>query len=243
MSVHINADQGSIAETVLLPGDPKRAKYIAENLLENAVCYNEVRGMLGYTGYCNGHRVSVQSTGMGMPSAGIYIYELLNEYNVKNLVRIGTTGALKEHIKIGDLIVPLCVATDSAMFKPLSLSFNLPLSANAELLTKAILHSKDNNINVHFGSVLTSDTFYSENDEAINKLVEDYGVLAVEMETAILYQLSQKFKAKALSVLTVSDQIVTGEKADSLTREQKFMNMVNYALGIVTDTVNAQELA
>lgn len=232
MSIHINAKAGSIAETVLLPGDPRRAEFIAKNILEDAVCYNEVRGMLGFTGTYQGQRVSVQATGMGMPSAGIYIHELLNEYHVKKLVRIGTTGAYDTKIKVGDLILPLSVATDSAMFKPLSLSFNLPLVPDAELLIQAIEHSKKNQIKMHLGAVLTSDTFYTDESNR-QALIEDYGVLAVEMESAILFQLSKKFKAQALSVLTVSDHIVTGECADSLTREQKFMDMVYFALNAV----------
>lgn len=239
MSIHINALQGAIAETVLLPGDPQRAKYIAENILDNAICYNEVRGMLGYTGMYKGKKISVQGTGMGMPSAAIYITELLNDYQVKNLVRIGTTGGVSKDLSIGDMILPIACATDSAMLKPLSDDFNLALTPSSELLLNAIKQSQLQNTPLHLGSILTSDTFYA--DVNYRQAIYDQGILSVDMETAILYHLAQLHKAKALSILTVSDHIITGESADSQMREQGFMQMVYFALSVLSDELKKND--
>ncbi len=232
MSIHIGAKNGEIAETVLLPGDPLRAKYIAEKFLENAVCYNEVRGMYGFTGNYNGRKVSVQGTGMGIPSCSIYINELISEYNVQNLFRVGTCGALQTDLKIGDVILAMTASTDSQVNKINFNGMDYAPSADFSLLQKAFNAAKEMNINAGVGSVLSADSFYND-DPDYWKIWADYGVLAIEMETSALYTLAAKHKRNALSILTVSDNLVTGEAAASEQREKSFMNMIKIALETV----------
>ncbi len=229
MSVHIEAKKGDIAEIVLLPGDPLRAKYIAETFLENPVKYNTVRNMFGYTGTYNGKKVSVQGTGMGIPSAGIYIHELINEYGAKNLIRIGTCGALQEEMELRDIVIAQSASTDSSfIFKDMAPVYYAP-TANFDLLHKAYTLSEEAGLNSVVGNIFTSDTFYSETDE-INNRIAAHGVLCSEMETAALYYLAAKFGVKALSILTVSDHIITGEQTTSEERETTFNEMVKVAL-------------
>ncbi|MDN7240600.1 purine-nucleoside phosphorylase [Planococcus sp. N028] len=233
MSFHIGAKAGEVAELVLLPGDPLRAKYIAETFLEDAVCYNTVRGMLGYTGTYKGHRVSVQGTGMGMPSASIYIHELIEDYGAKKLIRVGTCGAIQNDVKIRDVIIAQAAATDSAMIRNLFPGVDFPQIANFGLMKMAHDIGTDKGLNLHVGNVLSSDLFYTENHEMTNKLGE-HGVLAVEMESAALYYLSAKFGVQGLTLLTVSDHILTGEQTTAEERQTTFSDMIEVALETIT---------
>ncbi|GGD53251.1 purine-nucleoside phosphorylase [Paenibacillus nasutitermitis] len=232
MSVHIEAATGEIAESVLLPGDPLRAKYIAETFLENAVCYNNVRGMLGFTGTYKGNRVSIQGTGMGMPSASIYIHELINDYGAKNLVRIGTCGAIQQDVHLRDVLVAQAAATDSAMIRNQFPGFDFPQIGNFELIKTAYEIGTGKGLELRVGNVLSSDVFYSENKEIVSKLGR-HGVMAVEMETAALYYLTTKFNVKGLSLLTVSDHILTGEQTTAHERQTTFNDMIEVALETV----------
>lgn len=229
MSVHIGAKENEIAESILLPGDPLRAKFIAENFLENPTCYNEVRGMLGYTGTYKGKRVSVQGTGMGIPSISIYAQELIQSYGVKNLIRVGTCGAIQEDVKVRDLIIAMSASTDSAVNRIRFKGIDFAPTANFDLLKKAYDVALERDKNVNVGSVFTSDTFYNEDKEAVQNWAK-HGILALEMETAALYTLAAKFGVKALSILTVSDHVITGEETSSEERQKTFGEMVEIAL-------------
>ncbi len=232
MSVHIEAKTGEIADRILLPGDPLRAKYIAETFLENAVCYNNVRGMLGFTGTYKGKQVSVQGTGMGMPSAAIYIHELINDYNVTKLIRIGTCGALKEDVKLRDVIIAQAATTDSAMISQEFGQISFAPIGDFNLLKKSFDAGLKNNLNLQVGNIFCSDTFYN-NDKEMQAKLADHGVLAVEMETAILYYLAAKFDVQALSILTVSDHVITGESTTSEERQLTFNHMIEVALDAI----------
>jgi len=230
MSVHIGAQENEIAETILLPGDPLRAKYIAEKFLENPVQYNNVRGMLGFTGTYKGHRISVQGTGMGVPSISIYVHELINSYGVKNLIRVGTCGAFHEKIKVRDIVLAQTASTDSNTNRSrFGHTVDFAPGADFELLVNAYNAAKAENMNVHVGNVYTSDLFYKDTFEVPQKLTE-YGVLAVEMEANALYTIAAKHGCRALAVLTVSDHIVTGEETTADERQTTFDQMVVVAL-------------
>ncbi|MDP2945659.1 MAG: purine-nucleoside phosphorylase [Atribacterota bacterium] len=229
MSIHIGAKEGEIASTVLLPGDPLRAKYIAENFLTDAICYNEVRGMYGYTGTYKGKRISIQGTGMGIPSISIYINELITNYKAKNLIRIGSCGSMQADIKIRDVILAMSASTDSNINKIRFYGMDYASTANFDLLKKAYDIALEKGISVKVGSVLTTDTFYNDDPNSW-KHWANYGVLAVEMETAALYTLAAKFKVNALSILTVSDSLVTREETTSEERQKTFNQMVEVAL-------------
>lgn len=229
MSIHNEAKQGDIAPGILLAGDPLRAKYIAENFLEKAVCYNQVRGMLGYTGYYKGKRVSVQGSGMGVPSIAIYAHELMQEYNVRQLIRIGTCGSLQPDVKLRDVILAMSASTDSSFNKQTFQSGDFAPVAHFELLQKAYAFAIKRKMPIHVGSILTSDVFYMEGDDPYKKWRE-HGVLAVEMETTALYTLAARFGRQALTLLTVSDNLVTGEKATPQERQKSFTNMIEIAL-------------
>lgn len=228
MSIHINAKQGEIADIILLPGDPLRAKYIAENFLENPTCYNEVRNMFGYTGTYKGHRISVQGTGMGVPSISIYITELMQEYGVQKLIRVGTCGALQKDVKVRDVILAQSASTDSKMNEIIFNGIDYAPTADFDLLLKAYQAGVKAGLNLKVGNVFTADMFYS--DENQNEKLARYGVLAVEMETAALYTLAAKFERQALSVLTVSDHILTGELTTAEERQTTFNDMIHVAL-------------
>lgn len=232
MSTHINAKAGDIADIVLLPGDPMRAKFIAENILENAVCYNQVRGMYGFTGTYKGKRVSVQGTGMGIPSISIYLNELITSYGAKTLVRIGTCGSIQPSINIRDVILAMSASTDSNINKIRFNGRDYAPTASFNLLKKAYDAAEAKGLNVKVGNVFSADSFYEDNPNGW-KLWADFGVLALEMETAALYTLAAKFKVDALSILTVSDSIITGEQTSSEEREKTFRNMVELALETV----------
>lgn len=230
MSTHINAaNKNDIAESILLPGDPLRAKYIAENYLEEAVCYNNIRGMLGFTGRYKGVKVSVQGTGMGMPSMGIYSYELINEYDVQNLIRVGTAGAFSEDIKIGEVLLALSASTDSNYVHTFDLKGNYSPTASWDLLLKAKNAADANNISIKAGNVVTCDVFYEEIPDWWKKWAK-IGVYAVEMETAALYMNAAFYGVKALSVLTMSDHFVLNEHSTAEEREKSFTNMMKIGL-------------
>ncbi|AJS60600.1 purine-nucleoside phosphorylase [Paenibacillus sp. IHBB 10380] len=232
MSFHIEAKVGEIAESVLLPGDPLRAKYIAETFLEGVVCYNNVRGMLGFTGTYKGNRVSIQGTGMGMPSASIYIHELINDYGAKNLVRIGTCGAIQHDVKIRDVIIAQAAATNSAIIRNDFPGYDFPQIGNFDLIKTAHEAGTDKGLNLRVGNVLSSDIFYTDDKDTFTKLGQ-HGVLAVEMETAALYYLTNKFGVKGLGLLTVSDHILTGEQTTAQERQTTFNDMIEVALETV----------
>ncbi|BBH65182.1 purine nucleoside phosphorylase DeoD-type [Actinoplanes sp. OR16] len=230
MSVHIGGKPGDIAERVLLPGDPMRAKWIAETFLEDAVCYTQVRGMLGFTGTYKGERVSVQGSGMGMPSASIYTHELINEYGVKSVIRIGSCGALAMDLNLGDVIAAIGSSTDSNMnrYRFEGVVDYAPV-ADFGLLRTAVEKAEAAGIPIRVGQILAGDTFYNDRPELYDRLAE-YGVLAVEMESAAIYTIAARYGAKALTILTVSDHIKRGEAMDSAQREQGFSNMVKIGL-------------
>jgi purine-nucleoside phosphorylase len=233
MSVHINAKQGEIAEKILLPGDPLRAKYIAETFLEDVICYNEVRGMLGFTGTYKGKRVSVQGTGMGIPSISIYVNELIRDYGVKNLVRVGSCGAIQKDIHVRDVILAMTSSTDSNINRQNFQGIDYAPCADFNLLTRAFENGAQMGMDIKAGSVLSADVFYRDSMEIIKKL-GDYGVLAVEMETTALYTLAAKYGVSALSILTVSDHIFTGEDTTAEERQTTFNDMVVIALETLT---------
>ncbi|MBL6990205.1 MAG: purine-nucleoside phosphorylase [Bacteriovoracaceae bacterium] len=231
MSIHIGAKAGQIASTVLLPGDPLRAKFLAENYLEDVTCYNNVRGMYGYTGSYQGTQVSVQGTGMGLPSIAIYVSELITEYKVKKLIRVGSCGSLQKEVKVRDIVLAQSSSTDSSFNKLRFNGMDYAPTADFNLLNQAYNFAKKQNMPVHVGNILSSDNFYNENPDAW-KLWAQYGALAVEMETTALYTLAAKYKVCALSVLTVSDSLATGESTSSSDREKTFGQMMEVALSL-----------
>lgn len=232
MSTHIEAKPGEIAESVLLPGDPLRAKWIAETFFENAKCYNDVRGMLGYTGTFQGKPISVQGTGMGIPSALIYCHELINDYGVKNLIRVGSAGSYQNDIKIRDIVIAMAASSTSGINNSRFVNADYSPTADFELFIKAAQYARDNHIPIKAGNVLSSDQFYEDDFNSFKKWA-DFGVLCVEMEAAGLYTIAAKFKVKALAILTISDSLVTGETTTANEREGSFSKMVEIALNTV----------
>ncbi|TCT19062.1 purine-nucleoside phosphorylase [Melghiribacillus thermohalophilus] len=230
MSVHIGAKKGDIADKILLPGDPLRAKHIAENFLENVYCYNEVRGMYGYTGTYKGKKVSVQGTGMGVPSISIYVNELIQEYDVQTLIRVGTCGALQKDVRVRDVILASTSTTDSQMNRMVFGGIDFAPAADFELLKHAYEAGNEKGLKLRVGNVFTSDSFYRDNAMELFELLAKYNVLAVEMETTALYTLAAKFNRKALSVLTVSDHVITGEETTAQERQTTFNDMIEIAL-------------
>ena len=230
MSVHIGAQPGDIAERVLMPGDPLRAKWIAETYLDDAKCYTQVRGMFGFTGKWQGVDVSIQGSGMGMPSASIYSHELINDYGVKTLIRVGSCGALTEDLQLRDVIAASGSATDSNMNR---LRFDGLIDyapvADFGLLRTAVEVAERRGIPMRVGPIFAADAFYTDRPDLYDTLA-DYGVLAVEMESAALYTIAMRYRARALTVLTVSDNIKTGARTTSEEREQTFGHMVEIAL-------------
>ncbi|PWL40408.1 purine-nucleoside phosphorylase [Flagellimonas aquimarina] len=229
MSIHIEAKKGEIAETVLMPGDPLRAKWIAETFFENPFCYNKVRGMLGYTGHYNGKRVSVQGSGMGMPSAMIYFHELIKDYGVKNIIRVGSAGSYQKDVKLNDVVLAMAASTTSGMNNSRFINSDYSPTADFDLFIKAVNYAQERGIPIKAGNVLSSDEFYEDNPEEY-KLWAQYGILCVEMETAGLYTIAAKYNVKALTVLTISDSLVSGERLTALERETSFNKMVEIAL-------------
>jgi purine-nucleoside phosphorylase len=230
MSTHIGAAAGDIAPTVLLPGDPLRARWVAETFLDDARCYNEVRGMLGYTGTWQGHRVSVQGSGMGQPSMAIYVNELFREYDVQQVVRIGSCGALTEEVGLRDVVLGIGACTDSSMNRLRFHGLDYAPVADFGLLRAAHdAAAAMPDVTAHVGLIYSGDSFYSPRPELLAPLVE-HGVLAVDMEASALYTLAAGYRRKALVVDTVSDHVVTGAETTSAEREQSFGAMVQIAL-------------
>jgi purine-nucleoside phosphorylase len=230
MSVHIAAKKGEIAERILLPGDPLRAKWVSENFLEEVSQYNSVRNMFGYTGIYKGERVSVQGTGMGIPSISIYVHELFTEYDVKRAIRIGTCGAIQDETKVGDLILAMSASTDSAVNRRATNGLDYAPHADFHLLSAAFEAAKrlSTSVGLHVGGVSSMDQFYDTTD-SLEKL-RAYNVLALEMEASALYTLAARFKREALAVLTVSDHVITHEAMDSNARERTLKEMVEVGL-------------
>lgn len=230
---HNNANVGDIADKVLLPGDPMRAKYIAETFLEDTTCYNEVRGMYGFTGIYKGKRISVQGTGMGMPSMHIYANELMQVYGVKKLIRVGTCGSIRQEIHLRDIIIALGATTDSNMNHDRFGNISFAPTASFELLKKAFDEAKRENVKAIVSNVFTSDKFYDDKGKEKNKLVASYGVSAVDMETCELYTLAAKYGVEALTMLTVSDDLVNGGCCSAQERQIAFCDMIRIALEII----------
>lgn len=229
MSTHIGAEKGEIAKIVLLPGDPLRAKYIAETFLEDVKQYNTVRNMFGFTGTYKGVPISVQGTGMGVPSISIYVEELINDYGVEVLMRVGSAGALQKDVQVRDVVLGQGATTDSYINRQ---AFNNQVDfapiADFSLLKTAYEKGIENDFTVRVGNIFTSDRFY--NEELDKQKLADHGVLAVEMEAAALYTIAAKYNKKALAILTISDHIITGEETTSEERERTFDDMMIMAL-------------
>ncbi|MGF1556411.1 purine-nucleoside phosphorylase [Paucihalobacter sp.] len=229
MSVHIEAEAGEIAETILLPGDPLRAKWIADTFFENPICFNKVRNMFGYTGLYQGKRVSVMGTGMGVPSISIYAHELINEYGVKNLIRVGSAGSYQADVKIRDIVIAMAASSNSAVNELRFGGADYAPTADFNLFIKAVEIAKTKEIQVKAGNIFTSDIFYADDFESYKKWSK-FGVLCVEMETAGLYTIAAEHRVHALSILTISDSLVTGERTTTKERETTFKDMIEIAL-------------
>ncbi len=237
MSTHIAAAEGQIAPHVLMPGDPLRAKWIAETFLDDAECYSQVRGMLGYTGCYRGERISVQGSGMGLPSLSIYVNELLSEYGVRSIVRVGSCGALTDDLALRDIVIASGACTNSSMNRIRFDGLDYAPVADFELLRAAhdAATARDLDVTTKVGLLFSTDSFYNPRAELVGRMA-DYGVLAVEMETSELYTLCAQHKARALAICTVSDHIVTGEQTTAQDRERSFGDMVEIALDAVLAT-------
>ena len=229
MTIHIGASSGDIAETVLMPGDPYRAKWAADNFLQDAQLINEVRGMLGYTGNWNGHRVTIQGSGMGMPSLSIYANELIRDFGAKTLIRIGSCGGMQPQVKLRDVILAMTASTLGSPSQSIFKEVNFAPSADWPLLQAAARAAATRDIGTHVGGIYSSDTFYDERPD-LNEQMVRHGILGVEMEAAELYTLAARYQCRALAVLTVSDHLGTGEALPSDQRERSFGDMVEIAL-------------
>ncbi len=226
---HINAKPEDFAKTVLMPGDPLRAKYIAENFLENARLVNNVRAINGYTGTYKGKEVSVMASGMGMPSIGIYSYELFNFFDVENIIRVGSAGALDKNINVRDIVLGMGASTNSDYQRQFNLPGTFSATASYKLLKTAAEECEKRASHFHVGNIISSDTFYDA-DETVNARWAEMGILAVEMEAAALYMNAAKAKKNALAICTISDNIVTGEALDAENRQNSFTEMMEIAL-------------
>jgi purine-nucleoside phosphorylase len=230
MSTHIGAEPGQIAPTVLLPGDPLRAKWIAETFLDDATCYSEVRGMLGFTGTWHGQPVSVQGSGMGQPSMSIYVNELFKEYDVQRIIRVGSCGSVTEQVALRDVVIASGACTDSSMNRLRFHGLDYAPVADFGLLRAAVDAAEGrDDVTSHVGLIFSGDTFYNPREELMASMVS-HGVLALEMEASALYTLAASYGRKALAICTVSDHIVTGEETTAAEREQTFGAMVDIAL-------------
>ena len=229
MTVHIGAKDGEIAETVLMPGDPYRAKWAAETFLDDAVLVNEVRGMLGFTGTWNGNRVTIQGSGMGMPSLSIYANELIRDYGAQTLIRIGSCGGMQESVGIRDVIIAMTASTVGTPSSTIFRELNFAPAADYGLLARAVEAAKGRDITTHVGGIYSSDTFYDERPD-LNEQMVRHGILGVEMEAAELYTLAARYGRRALAILTVSDHLITHEALPSEERERSFGDMVEIAL-------------
>jgi purine-nucleoside phosphorylase len=229
MTIHIGARPGEIAETVLLPGDPYRAKWAAETFLSGARLVNETRGMLGYTGTWNGHPVTIQGSGMGMPSLSIYVNELIRDFDAKTLIRIGSCGGMQKHVGVRDVILAMTASTLNSPSSGIFREFSFAPCADWGLLQAAARAAEARGTATHVGGIYSSDVFYDERDD-LNEQMVRHGILGVEMEAAELYTLAARYGRRALAVLTVSDHLQTGEALPSEQRERSFGEMVEIAL-------------
>jgi purine-nucleoside phosphorylase len=229
MTIHIGAKPGEIAETVLLPGDPYRARWAAETFLQEAVCINQVRGMLGFTGLWNGHRVTIHGSGMGMPSLSIYVNELIRDYGAKTLIRIGSAGGMQPQVKLRDVVLAMTASTMSTPSRGVFRELSFAPCADFGLLAAAHAAAVAKGVPIHAGGIYSSDVFYDERGD-LNEAMQRHGTLCVEMETAELYILAARHGARALSVLTVSDHLLTHEALPAADRERSFGDMVHIAL-------------
>lgn len=229
---HIGAREGEIAEKVIMAGDPLRAKFMAENFLENPVQYNNVRGMLGYTGEYKGKRVSVQGHGMGIPSIGIYTYELFNFYGVKSIIRTGSAGAYHPDLQLGDVVVGIGACTDSNYGAQYGLLGTFSSTADFALARAAVEKAEQMGVRYKVGNILSSDVFYGDSADGW-KAWQKMGVLAVEMEAAALYMNAARSGNKALCICTISDSLVTGEACSAEQRQTSFTNMMEIAFDII----------
>jgi len=229
MTIHIGAKPGEIAETVLMPGDPMRAKWAAERFLEDAICVNQVRGMLGYTGTWRGQRVTIHGSGMGMPSLSIYANELIRDYGAKTLIRIGSAGAMQPQVGIRDIVLAQACTTLSTPSRGIFRELNFAPCADFGLLHAAFTAAQGQGARVHVGNIYSSDVFYDERPD-LNEIMQRHGVLCVEMEAAELYAVAARHKARALAVLTISDHLLTQEALPASDRERSFGEMVELAL-------------
>lgn len=237
---HNNASKGDIAKTVLMPGDPLRAKFIAENYLENVVCYNTVRNMLGFTGFFNGKQISVQGSGMGIPSIGIYSYELFTEYDVDNIIRIGTAGAISDNVNLKDVILAQGACTNSNYVKQYNLPGTFAPIASYNLLSAAVRSAQKLNVPLKIGNVFSSDTFYDDSNSL--SLWAKMGVLAVEMEAAALYMNAARLNKNALCIATISDCPLKGLSTSAEEREKTFRDMMEIALNLTLTLSPQKEL-
>ena len=229
MTIHIGAEPGDIAETVLLPGDPYRAKWAAENFLDNPRLINQVRGMLGLTGTYRGNPVTIQGSGMGMPSLSIYANELIRDFGAQTLIRIGSCGGMQDHVKVRDVIIAMTSTTLSTPSRGILRELNYAPCADFALLRAAADSAKTRGVPTHVGGIYSSDVFYDERPD-LNEQMIRHGILGVEMEAAELYTLAARHNRRALAVLTVSDHLLTGEALPSEDRESSFGDMVEIAL-------------
>ncbi len=229
MTIHIGAEPGAIAETVLLPGDPYRAKWAAETFLSDVQLVNQVRGMLGFTGDWNGHRVTIQGSGMGMPSLSIYVNELIRDYDAKTLIRIGSCGGMQDHVGIRDVVLAMTASTITTPSRGIFKELNYAPCADWSLLRAAVTAAEKKATTTHVGGIYSSDVFYDERPDLTEQLMR-HGTLGVEMEAAELYMLAARYGRRALAILTVSDHLTTGESLPSNQRETSFGDMVEIAL-------------
>ncbi len=229
MTFHIGAKPGDIAETVLLPGDPYRARWAAQTFLTDARLVNEVRGMLGYTGTWKGHAVTIHGSGMGMPSMSIYANELIRDYGAQTLIRVGSAGALQHHVKVRDVVLAQAASTFGSPSRSIFREMNFAPVADFALLQAAAAAGRGKGIGVHVGGIYSSDTFYDERED-LSRELQRHGTLCVEMEAAELYTLAARYGRRALAVLTISDHILTGEALPAADREQSFGDMIDIAL-------------
>jgi len=229
MTIHIGAKPGDIAETVLMPGDPYRARWAAETFLENPVCINEVRGMLGFTGMWKGNRVTIHGSGMGMPSLSIYANELIRDYGAQTLIRIGSAGGMADHVDIRDVVIAMTASTLGSPSRSILRELNYAPCADWSLLRAAVTAAEGRGVTTHVGGIYSSDTFYDERADLSEQLVR-HGVLAVEMEAAELYTVAARHGRRALAILTISDHLGTGQALPPEDRERSFGDMVEIAL-------------
>jgi purine-nucleoside phosphorylase len=231
MSIHINADPGAFADTVLLPGDPLRAKYIAEKFLEGAERVTDVRNILGYTGDYEGTRVSVMASGMGIPSASIYTKELITEYGVKEIIRVGSCGSVSDKVQLRDVVIGMGASTDSNVNRIRFGGYDYAAIADFGLLEKAVAAARALNLNTRVGNIFSADLFYTP-DTAMFDLMDKYDILGVEMEAAGVYSAAVEFGAKALAICTVTDHIRSGAALSSEERQLSLDDMIRLALNI-----------